>query len=70
MIDVRELYACLTRRGLSKADGAKLVGVTPKTFYDWLNKRTMPTDKAEILIVALNIDDPAKIFFDGVLHDR
>ena len=70
MINVRELNACLTRCGMTKADGANLVGVTRKTFYKWLSVRVMPTDKAEILINALEINDPTKIFFDGVLHDR
>jgi len=70
MINVRELNACLAREGMSRADGAKLVGVTPKTFYEWLSKAIMPTDKAEILIMRLNIENPAEIFFDGVLLDR
>jgi DNA-binding transcriptional regulator YiaG len=70
MINVRELNACLAREGLSRADGAKLVGVTPKTFYEWLNKAVMPTDKAEILIQKLKIENPANIFFNGVLLDR
>ena len=70
MINVRELTACLAREGLSKADGAKMVGVSPKTFYDWLSKGVMPTDKAEILITKLKIMNPAEIFFNGVLLDK
>lgn len=67
MIDVNELCACLARKGLSRADGAKIVGVSPKTFYSWLSKRSMPTDKAEILIRELNINNPIPIFFNGKL---
>ena len=67
MINTNELNACLARKGLSKADGAKIVQVTPKTFYEWLNKRVMPTDKAEMLIIALDIENPIDIFFNGEL---
>ena len=67
MINTNELNACLARKGLSKADGAKIVQVTPKTFYEWLNKRVMPTDKAEMLINALDIENPIDIFFNGEL---
>jgi hypothetical protein len=67
MINTNELCACLARKGLSKVDGAKIAGVSPKTFYSWLKKRSMPTDKAELLIKNLNIDDPAQIFFNGEL---
>lgn len=46
MINTNELNACLARKGLSKADGAKIVRVSPKTFYEWMSKGVMPTDKA------------------------
>jgi len=67
MINTNELCACLARKGLSRAAGAKIVGVSPKTFYSWLAKRSMPTDKAELLIEKLEIDNPVPIFFDGKL---
>lgn len=67
MINTNELNACLARKGLSKADGAKIVRVSPKTFYEWMNRGVMPTDKAEMLINALEIRNPQEIFFDGVL---
>jgi len=70
MINVNELNACLARKGLSKSEGAKILGITPKTFYEWLDKAVMPTDKAEILIQKLDIKEPAKIFFNGELRDR
>ena len=67
MINTNELNACLARKGLSKVDGAKIVQVTPKTFYEWMNRGIMPTDKAEKLIVALDIKNPMEIFFNGKL---
>ena len=70
MINVRELNAYLARKDLSKADGARIVGVTPKTFYSWLRKAVMPTDKAEILIKELQIDNPVEIFFDSYFPDN
>ena len=68
MINVNELVACLARKEMSKVDGAKIVGVTPKTFYSWLSKKTMPTDKCEILIKELEIKNPCEIFFSNSLH--
>lgn len=70
MINTSEIYACLARKGMSKADGAKAVGVTPKTFYNWMEKKSMPTDKAEILIDVLGISDPANIFFANKVLDK
>lgn len=67
VINTNELNACLARKGYSKADGARLVGVTPKTFYSWLSKGSMPTDKAEILVGELEISNPLAVFFDGKL---
>lgn len=67
MIDVNELNACLARKGFSKADGAKIVNVAPKTFYTWLREGSMPTKKAEMLINELEISNPAEIFFAGDL---
>lgn len=67
MINTNELNACLARKGFSKADGAKIVRVSPKTFYGWMSKGVMPTDKAEMLITALEIKKPQEIFFNGVL---
>ncbi len=63
MIDINELNACLARKGMSKVDGASIVGVSPKTFYSWFQKGIMPTDKAEMLIDALDIQNPTEIFF-------
>lgn len=67
MINTNELNACLARKGLSKADGAKIVRVSPKTFYEWMSRGVMPTDKAELLITALEIRNPQEIFFNGEL---
>lgn len=67
MINVNELNACFARKKLSKTDAARICGVSPKTFYNWIEKRAMPTDKAEMLISALEIHNPTLIFFDGKL---
>lgn len=69
MIDVNELNVCFARKNISKSRAAEICGVSRKTFYNWLERRSMPTDKAEILISALDIKDPAAIFFDGKLLD-
>ena len=70
MINVNELHACFARKNLSKSECARICGVSPKTFYNWIEKRAMPTDKAEILISALGIQNPTPIFFDGKLPTK
>ena len=67
MINVNELNACIARKSLSKSDAARICGVSPKTFYNWIERQAMPTDKAELLISALDIQNPVTIFFNGEL---
>ena len=64
MINVEELDAILGRKRISRAKAAKICGVSPKTYYDYMRKKKMPTDKAEKLIESLSIEDPTLIFFD------
>ena len=63
MIDIPELRAEMARQGKSNTYMAKRCGVTPKTWYAWMEKQSMPTDKAEIVIGDLELQNPALIFF-------
>ncbi|SHN59824.1 hypothetical protein SAMN02745247_02118 [Butyrivibrio hungatei DSM 14810] len=63
MIKVNDLKAEITRNNLTQKDVAKLIGVTPKTFYDKMSKGVFGSDEIEIMIKELNIIDPVSIFF-------
>lgn len=62
MINTNELNACFARKGMTKAQVAKEIGISPKTFYIWLDKGVMPTDKVEILINLFEIESVREIF--------
>lgn len=63
MIDVDSLKAEIVRNRKTQKDVAKLIGVTPKTFYDKMSKGVFGSDEIEIMIKELNIKDPISIFF-------
>lgn len=63
MIKVNDLKAEITRNNLTQKDVAKLIGVTPKTFYDKMSKGVFGSDEIEIMIKELKIIDPVSIFF-------
>ena len=62
MIKVNDLKAEFTRNNLTQKDVAKLIGVSPKTFYDKMNKGVFGSDEIEIMIKELKITDPMSIF--------
>lgn len=63
MIRTGDLRAEIVRNNLSQKDVARMIGVTPKTFYDKMSKGVFGSDEIEIMIKELHIDDPIKIFF-------
>lgn len=63
MLQVEELDSILGRKRLSRAKAAKMCNVSPRTYYEWMKKKKMPTDKAEILIRELSLEDVEYIFF-------
>jgi hypothetical protein len=63
MIDVDSLKAEIVRNRKTQKDVAKLIGVTPKTFYDKMSRGVFGSDEIEIMIKELNIKDPISIFF-------
>ena len=63
MIDVDSLKAEIVRNRKTQKDVAKLIGVTPKTFYEKMSKGVFGSDEIEIMIKELNIKDPISIFF-------
>lgn len=64
MIRTDELRGVIAKNGYSQSDVAKMLGITPKTFYDKMKKGVFGSDEIEIMIKKLRIEDPMPIFFD------
>lgn len=63
MIKTDELRGVITKNGLSQSDVAKMIGITPKTFYEKMKIGVFGSDEIQIMIDKLKIDDPMSIFF-------
>lgn len=63
MIKINDLKAEIIRNGYSQEDMAKMIGITPKTFYLKMKKGVFGSNEIEIMIEKLHIQDPASIFF-------
>lgn len=63
MIDTNKLKGIIVEAGMSQNKVAELIGVTPKTFYQKMNKGVFGSDEIEIMIKELNIDNPMEVFF-------
>ncbi|MEH1740129.1 helix-turn-helix domain-containing protein [Fusobacterium varium] len=63
MIDVNELRGIIAKKGLSQADVAKKLGITPKTFYEKMKKAIFTSKEMQGMIKYLEIEDPCSIFF-------
>lgn len=63
MIDRNELKGVIAKNGMSQSGVARILGITPKTFYDKMKKGVFDSDEIEIMIYILNIEDPVEIFF-------
>ena len=64
MIRTDELRGVIAKNGYFQSDVAKMLGITPKTFYDKMKKGVFGSDEIEIMIKKLRIEDPMPIFFD------
>lgn len=63
MIRTDRLRGLLAEKRITQKEMAKKIGITPKTFYDKMNKGIFRSDEIEIMIETLEIDDPADVFF-------
>lgn len=64
MIRTDELRGVIAKNGYSQSDVAKMLGITPKTFYEKMKKGVFGSDEIEIMIKKLRIENPMPIFFD------
>lgn len=63
MIKTDELRGIIAKNNLSQAKVAEVLGITPKTFYEKMNRGVFGSDEIEEMIQLLKIDDPVAIFF-------
>lgn len=63
MVQVNKLRGIIAEKGLTQTAIAKEIGITPKTFYDRMNKGVFGSDEIEVMIKLLDIKDPVSIFF-------
>lgn len=63
MIRTDELRGIFAKNNKSQTDVAKLIGVTPKTFYMRMQKGVFGSDEIQIMIDELHIENPMDIFF-------
>lgn len=63
VIKTDELRGVIAKNGYSQSDIAKMIGVTPKTFYEKMKNGVFGSDEIQIMIDNLHIDDPLEIFF-------
>lgn len=63
MIRTDELRGIIAKNGLSQSDVAKMIGITPKTFYEKMKSGVFGSDEIQIMIDNLHIENPITIFF-------
>lgn len=54
MIKTDELRGIIAKNGLSQTDVAKMIGVTPKTFYEKMKNGVFGSDEIQIMIDELH----------------
>lgn len=62
MIKTDELRGIIAKNGLSQTDVARMIGITPKTFYEKMKNGVFGSDEIQIMIDELHMDDPMSIF--------
>ena len=63
MIDTDKLRGMIAQRKLSQSKVAKMIGITPKTFYNKMTSGVFRSDERSAMIEILKIEKPADIFF-------
>lgn len=63
MIKTDELRGIIAKNKKTQSDVAKMIGITPKTFYTRMQKGVFGSDEIQIMIDKLHIENPMEIFF-------
>ncbi len=63
MVNTAELRGVIAKNGKTQSDVAKMLNITPKTFYMRMRKGVFGSDEIQIMIDELHINNPMEIFF-------
>jgi predicted transcriptional regulator len=63
MVNTNKLRGIIAERGLDQKDVAKLIGKSPKTFYEKMKRGKFDSDEISKMVTGLNITNPVEIFF-------
>lgn len=63
MIRTDKLAGIIAEKGLTKADVAKAIGITPRTFYHKMKIGIFGSDEIEAMVNCLDIRQPWEVFF-------
>lgn len=63
MVDTNALRGVIAAKGKTQKDVAKMIGITPKTFYLRMQEKVFGSDEIQIMIEHLDIKNPMEIFF-------
>ena len=63
MIKTDKLRGIFAEHHKTQTDIAKMIGVTPKTFYLKMQRGVFGSDEIQVMIDSLNIENPMEIFF-------
>lgn len=63
MVNTAELRGVIAKNGKTQSDIARMLNITPKTFYMRMHKGVFGSDEIQMMIEELHIDNPMEIFF-------
>lgn len=69
MVDTKKLRGIIAENGMSQSKVAKLLGLSPKGFYDKMKRGVFDSDEMEQMIDILSIENPVEIFLQKLLRD-
>ena len=63
MVNTAKLRGIIAENGKTQQDVAKMLGITPKTFYERMKKGKFGSDDIQVMIDELHIENPVDVFF-------
>ncbi|MCI9428415.1 MAG: DUF739 domain-containing protein [Eubacterium sp.] len=67
MVNTSELRGVIAKNGKTQSDVARMLNITPKTFYTRMQRGVFGSDEIQTMIEELHIDNPMDIFFMKVI---
>lgn len=67
MVNTDKLRGIFAENKKTQTDIAKMIGVTPKTFYMRMQNGVFGSDEIQIMIDELHIENPMDVFFAKVV---